>query len=227
MEQDGFDLKNSNTLTAAEKDLFISRLKKACRAKGMTVAYLQATLGKANAYFRNMGYISPRIAPQVKKIIPDLNIDYVNNGIGEMFVPVKSAQNKGKHSFVPLLPISAHGGTISSFVSNKDEGSFELLAVPVENADIAIRVSNESMSPTFANGCIVVAKKIDENEYIEWGQAFILDTKNGIILRRILPAENNEGNVVCSSFSNTFPDFTVRKSDILGWYKVLLQIREE
>ena len=49
--------KNSNTISKEERDAFIDRFKRACRAKGMTVQQLQNMLGKTNAYFRNMGYI--------------------------------------------------------------------------------------------------------------------------------------------------------------------------
>ena len=109
--------KNSNTISKEERDAFIDRFKRACRAKGMTVQQLQNMLGKTNAYFRNMGYISPKMAIEVKKHIPDLNIEYINKGEGKMFLDVVTKQEakEVKASAVPLLPISACGGTLTGF----------------------------------------------------------------------------------------------------------------
>lgn len=86
MDLSKVEIKNSNTITQEERDAFMERFKKACKMKGMTVAYLQKELGKANAYFRNMGYITPVMARQLKQYIPDLNVEYMNTGKGEPFV---------------------------------------------------------------------------------------------------------------------------------------------
>lgn len=228
MEINNQEVKNSCNITQEERDAMMDRLKAACRKKGLTVAWLQVQLGKANAYFRNMGYISPSMATNVKQYIPDLNIEYINKGIGEPFLELSDdiVSSNGCESCykVKLLPVSSYAGTLSSFSDSVTEGECETIISPVKDVDFAITVTGDSMSPEYPNGCKVLIRKINEEAFIDWGRTYVLDTVNGAVIKNIFPCLSDESMVVCRSVNANYPDFMVSKSDIHGWYRVVLQM---
>ena len=230
MRTKGIDVKNSCNITQEERNAFMERFKTVCRQRGTTVAAMQIKLGKANAYFRNMGFISESIAEEVKEYIPDINIEYVNNGVGEPFIegsPRRQISEKGRDGGrvkdVPLLSTAAHGGSLIGF----DEGNniqCEMIMSPITNADIALTVTGDSMSPEYPNGCRVFIRRINEAAFLDWGCTYVLDTINGIVIKNIFPTEGDETRVTCRSINPNYPDFTISKMDVRGWYKVVLQM---
>ena len=86
MRTKGIDVKNSCNITQEERRAGMERFTPGSRQKDKTEAAIQIKLGKANAYFRNMGYISEFIGEEIKEYIPNINIEYVNEGRGERFV---------------------------------------------------------------------------------------------------------------------------------------------
>lgn len=215
--------KNSNTITDEERKAFMDRFKTACRRKGMSVGYLQGVLGKANAYFRNMGYISPRMVSEVKKYIPDLNIEYINTGVGSMFLTLEETaeeQVKSKRH-VPLVPLSSRVGTLLALSDGLNHKEHEMILSPVEGPELALSVTDDSMFPECSKGSVAYIKRISEKTFYEWGKTYALDTCNGILLRKIFPSEN-ETNIICrSANANNYPDIEIKQSDIYGYYKVL------
>ena len=57
--------KNSVTITKEERDAYMERLKVALKKRNTNVASLQLQLGKANAYFRNMGYVTKQMEQRI------------------------------------------------------------------------------------------------------------------------------------------------------------------
>lgn len=218
--------KNSNTISKEERDAFIDRFKRACRAKGMTVQQLQNMLGKTNAYFRNMGYISPKMAIEVKKLIPDLNIEYINKGEGKMFLDVLAKQEakEVKASAIPLLPISARGGTLTGFSEGVNIYECEMITTPIVGAELAITVTGDSMEPEYPSGCVVFVKKVNEKAFIEWGKTFVIDTCNGVVIKKVFPVEGDDSKVICRSVNKAYPDYSISLADTYGFYKVLMQM---
>lgn len=229
MEINQFIEKNSCTITKEERDAFMERLKTALKKRDTNVASLQLQLGKANAYFRNMGYISKQMERKIHEIIPDLNIEYINNGIGEMFIeglpkkPAVKTELVENTKFVPLLTTAAHGGSLIGFDEQGSTYPYEKVISPVFNADLALTVTGDSMSPEYPNGCRVFVRKINEVAFIDWGATYVLDTINGVVVKNIFPNED-ENKVTCHSINKEYPDFSISKSDIRGWYKVVLQM---
>lgn len=224
--------KNSNTITQEERLAFVDRFKRACRARGMTLQQVQNMLGKSNAYFRNMGYISPKIAVEVKKVIPDLNIEYINKGVGQMFVSqaevdAEEQKETKKANTIPLLPISARGGTLTGFSEGLNVDDCELITSPIAGAELAITINDDTMAPEYPLGCEALVKKVNEQAFIEWGKAYVIDTCNGIIMKKIYPVKDDKdkvSKVLCRSVNKDYPDFMVNFTDTYGFYKVLMQM---
>ena len=150
--------------------------------------------------------------------------NFVLNGENEAFKNVNNLNNTDDSIiYVPLLPISAQGGSLNDFVVSVKESDCEKIISPVKGADWAITVSGESMSPEYPSGAQVLIKKINEKAFIDWGKVYVLDTCNGTVIKILVPSEK-EGYVKCVSINpdNRYAPFEVSFDDIYGVYRVLL-----
>ncbi|MFC2488713.1 MAG: helix-turn-helix transcriptional regulator [Prevotella sp.] len=122
---------------------------------------------------------------------------------------------------VPLLPISAQGGSLNDFVVSVKDIECEKVISPIKGVDYAITVSGESMSPEYPSGSQVLIKKINERAFIDWGRVYVLDTCNGTVIKRLFPSDTT-GCVVCKSINPEYPPFEVSMEDVYGVYRVLM-----
>lgn len=124
---------------------------------------------------------------------------------------------------VPLLPLSAQGGTLNEFVISVRQHECEKIISPIKDVDFAITVSGDSMAPEYPNGCQVFIKRINESAFIEWGKTYVLDTCNGTVVKILTPSPN-KNCVRCVSINPDpiFAPFDVQLSDIYGIYRVKL-----
>lgn len=122
---------------------------------------------------------------------------------------------------LPIIPIDAMGGTLEEFYGSIAMYDCERMVSPVKGAEYAMRVSGESMSPEYPNGCQILIKKINEKAFIEWGKVYVLDTENGAVIKKI--KKTSKDNVIeCVSINEDFQPFTIDTSFIRGWYRVLM-----
>lgn len=124
-------------------------------------------------------------------------------------------------TLVPLLPISAQGGTLNDFVVSVKDCDCEKVVSPVRGADFAMSVAGESMSPEYPSGSQVLIKKIDEKAFIDWGKVYVLDTANGTVIKKLMPSDE-QGKVRCVSINPDYPPFEVSFEYIYGVYRVLM-----
>jgi transcriptional regulator with XRE-family HTH domain len=124
---------------------------------------------------------------------------------------------------LPLLPISAHGGSINYFLLAKK--NCEFVTSPICEADCAITVTGDSMAPEYPCGSQLIIKKIDAASFLEWGKVYVLDTRNGIVIRRILKCAD-ANHVLCVSINPdpAFASFEIPISDILGFYRIMMMM---
>lgn len=122
-----------------------------------------------------------------------------------------------------LLPQSAMGGSLTGVpVDGVLLDNCERVISPIKNVDFAITIYGESMYPEYPSGSRVLVKKIDPNSYIAWGNVYVLDTSNGVIIKEVQPS-NKDGYIQCVSFNpnGKFKPFDVPIADIYGMYRVL------
>lgn len=124
---------------------------------------------------------------------------------------------------IPLLPVDAIAGSLGDFTQGVSLYDCEQIKSPIRNADYAIKINGESMTPEYPNGSIALIKRINEDIFIEFGKVYILDTENGTIVKRVYPTENPDV-FECRSINPAFPPFQVSKHHILGWYRILMTL---
>lgn len=198
------------------------------------LAESQKDLGRKIGY-KNESYFSQVINGKVdepkefirklKSVLPALNEEWVRQGEGEM---LKSGQD-GVQKEVParnsqkvyLLPVSAQAGPLNDFIASVYAGQCDSILSPIAGAELALTVAGDSMTPEYPNGSIIFIKRINERAFINWGNVYLLDTCNGIIVKKVFPTE--EAAVLqCVSINSNYPPFTVNMADIYGIYRVLL-----
>jgi phage repressor protein C with HTH and peptisase S24 domain len=154
---------------------------------------------------------------------PVINMEWLLTGEGEMLKKSVEKPEPEEITFVPLLPISAQGGSLNDFMVSIKETDCEKIISPIKGADFAITVSGDSMSPEYPSGSQVLVKKINEKAFIDWGKTYVLDTCNGSVIKILVPSEK-EGYVKCLSINPDpkYAPFDVSFDDINGIYRVML-----
>lgn len=194
----------------------------------------EGTVGLGNGFVSKVGFsIRKEKLDLISNTYPELNINWLLTGEGDMLkntndkqidkMKLKEIDSSIATHEVPLLPVSAQGGSLDEFVATIKTADCEKIISPIKNASFAITVAGDSMAPEYPSGSQVLIKKINENAFIEWGKVYVLDTCNGIIIKRLIPSEK-EGYLKCLSDNNpmVYAPFDVRCNDIFGVYKVML-----
>lgn len=183
--------------------------------------------GLSNGYLTQL-----RKAPGSEKLqrilcaFPDLNRTWLLTGEGDMLNGVQAEQTiqpstESDIHLIPLLPVSAQGGSLNDFAVSIKESSCEKIISPIKGADYAMSVSGESMAPEYPSGSQILIKRIDEKAFIDWGRVYVLDTCNGTVIKRLFPSETAD-KVLCKSINPEFPPFEVSLSDVYAVYRVLM-----
>ena len=121
---------------------------------------------------------------------------------------------------VLVIPYEARGGTIGDFVDGVHDYDCEKITSPIKGADFAMEVTGDSMSPEYPSGSRVLIKKVDP-VFLEWNEVYVLDTPNGAVIKRIRKTED-ENVVECVSINPAYQPYTVPKTFVRGWYRVLM-----
>lgn len=182
------------------------------------------TLGKSRKENRDL---SDRNIENILKFYTDLNRTWLLTGEGDMLdtscnsIEGSQFSSSSDLHLIPLLPVSAQGGSLNDFVVSIKESSCEKIISPIKGADYAMSVSGESMAPEYPSGSQILIKRIDEKAFIDWGRVYVLDTCNGTVIKRLFPSETAD-KVLCKSINPEFPSFEVSLSDIYAVYRVLM-----
>ena len=207
----------------------VERFDKYMRYKGLndnkvtnTLGLSVGTLGKSRKENRDL---SDRNIESILKFYTDLNRTWLLTGEGEMLTGVQTEQTIQSSTddihLIPLLPVSAQGGSLNDFVVSIKESSCEKIISPIKGADYAMSVSGESMAPEYPSGSQILIKRINEKAFIDWGRVYVLDTCNGTVIKRLFPSDTAD-KVVCRSINPEFPPFEVLLSDVYAVYRVLM-----
>lgn len=170
------------------------------------------------------GYISHLVhapsATHLMKILvaaPDLNKDWLLTGDGNMLIDDVEKEEEGEK--IPLLPVSAIGGSLSDDDPSVMLRDCESVLSPIKNAQMAIRVSGDSMYPRYPNGSMVFVREVDQSIFVEWGSYYVVNTTNGTIIKRVFKGEGN--TIECRSVNPDYQTFNVPISEVRKMYKIL------
>ena len=200
--------------------------------KGLTMKAFEQRCDLSTGYVTSMrkGYGSEKLN-NVLTAFPELNREWLLYGEGDMLSSTSSAQPQpsvknervadDEAYKVPLVPISALAGSLNDFSLSVKRDDCETVISPIKDIDMAIKISGDSMEPEYPSDSQVFVKKINERAFLEWGRVYVLNTCNGIVIKRLMPTAD-PNTVLCESINPKYPPFEVNLENVNGVYRVMM-----
>ena len=94
---------------------------------------------------------------------------------------------------IPLIPFSAMAGALTG-EQTAFEYECERYVVPAfKGADFLMQIKGTSMQPTYISGDIVACQKVPMTSiFFQWNKPYVIDTKQGPLVKRIKPGSDKE-----------------------------------
>ncbi len=125
----------------------------------------------------------------------------------------------------PRIPLEAAAGTLSLLTQSVTETDCEYFPVVplLPSYDFTIGVKGDSMEPEFKAGDEVACRMVRQNAYIQWGRPYVIDSYDGIVLKRV---QDDGDCVICTSDNPRYGAFKIPKSEIYHMALVIGLIRQ-
>lgn len=197
-----------------------NRIYEYLRIVKMTPAEFERNTGLSNGYLRNIkNSIGVDKISNIVSVYPDLNLEWLITGNGEMLKSnhtsstTSSAQVQILANTKPRIPYTAAAGSITNAVEGISESQCEQVPVvpTFPSYDFTIIVKGDSMEPKIEGGDEVACKRVDQTSFIQWGKVHVLDTAQGIVIKRIY---EDGDKIKCVSYNPEYPPFSIDKSEI-------------
>ena len=128
---------------------------------------------------------------------------------------------------IPLIPFSAMAGALTGELSAMDYECEHYIVPAFGNADFLMQVRGDSMTPTYLSGDIVACRRVALNDiFFQWNKAYILDTTQGPLLKRIRPGSDTE-HILIVSDNEYYTPFELSRAEINAIGLVIGLIRLE
>ena len=165
-----------------------------------------------------------KLTPTIQHIMEicsnfNINADWLLTGKGEMMKSISETNNEiqSKDSYIetrPRVPMDAAAGSLSIAADGVRMEDME--QIPVIKAfskyDFTIFARGDSMESEIHSGDELACLLIRNATFIQWGRMHVLDTSQGIIVKKIF---DKEEYILCrSEESELYPDFMIHKSEI-------------
>ena len=183
-------------------------------AKNLSVREFERRAGLSNGYIKSLRQ-SPTIdkMQSIIRAFPDFDTS--------MLVPEKTSTPAETR---PRIPYDAAAGTITE--SMEGVTAYQCEQIPVipifPRYDFTIRIYGDSMEPEYHSGDEVACLNINTTHFIQWGRVHVLDTMQGIVIKRIY---EDGDNIRCRSYNKDYPDFLVPKEEIRSFNLVVGSLR--
>ena len=148
---------------------------------------------------------------------PEINTKWLLTGEGEMLKDGNLENNVEvsplEKNTRPRIPMNAAAGRLTNQLQGITLDDCEQIPVIgiFPQYDFTILVKGDSMAPRYESGDEVACKRINGSQFIQWGKVHVLDTTQGVILKRIYDAGDR---IRCNSFNPDYLDFEIPKDEI-------------
>lgn len=213
----------------------ISRLKKALNIS--TDIELANYLGISKSTLSNWKARNTLDLPLLFSLCEQISIDWLLTGKGEMLknstpkspeVLIKKVDSNSKEG-IPLIPLDAVAGfpaTDSSFAYMENCERYIIPEFQDKGADFIIRVSGDSMIPLYYSGDLIACHKIHDIRFFQWGTVYVLETSQGVLVKRVMESIEHDDCILCASENDTVHrPFLLPKDDIRSMSTIVGLIR--
>lgn len=186
-----------------------------------------AKIGVSRGTLESNTGITEEVVAKFIATYPEVNSEWLLTGKGNMLrgdeYYVEDNDNEEIETR-PRIPLDAAAGSLSVISTSVSE--YECERMPLisrfPSYDFTIMVKGDSMEPEFHSGDEVACRLIDEQSFIQWGRPHVLDTRQGVVLKRIY---NRKEAILCRSDNKEYEDFEIPKEDIFRIALVVGSIR--
>jgi hypothetical protein len=154
--------------------------------------------------------------------------EWLISGEGEMLArpeqtacpPVANCESarSGLDAGLPLVPFDALAGLPGGDLPGIRLEDCERYVVPEFSrmgADCLVRVAGASMQPRYLSGDLLAVRRLSSATFLQWGKVYVLDTEQGLLVKKLMPCDGDEGCVLCvSENEKEFPPFRLPKAEI-------------
>lgn len=184
--------------------------------KGLSQSKFEKAVGLSNGFVNNISKsIGAEKLQRILSVFPDINQTWLLTGNGQMLAKTEERFRKSKGMVLPLLTVKAMAGY------NEDNwttlvGQCPLYSIPDidHNADFLISVTGDSMIPRYEAGDLLACKLIQEILFFQWGKTYVVDTSQGVMVKKLFEDRNNPDNLLLVSDNTNYPPFSIPRSDI-------------
>ncbi|WP_418495523.1 S24 family peptidase [Coprobacter sp.] len=208
------------------KDRLISYIK----SKDRTIASFEREIGVSSGYIKNISRsIQPDILENISNIYPELNIEWLIIGKGEMlkseYSQTNSAMPVANEESIPLVSdLQATCGVPDGFSIAIKKDDCTPLLIPGIKGDFAIRAKGRSMinrqnpEQSINENNIIICNRWNSRSHVRWGEVYALATNDGIVVKQLQPSEK-EGFIRCVSFNleDGFKPYDLPVTEISDW----------
>ena len=125
---------------------------------------------------------------------------------------------EGSNEGIPLIPLDAIAGFPADGGSGVSMGNWERYVIPEfadKGANFLIRVSGDSMVPLYYSGDLLACHKITDIRFFQWGTIYVLETSQGILVKRVQESEKHDDCILCVSENDSVhKPFLLPRDDI-------------
>ncbi len=134
--------------------------------------------------------------------------------------------NQIKEETRPRVPLNAAAGALSIAMDGIKVEDCE--QAPIIKAfrryDYTIFANGDSMLPEYHSGDELACIYIKPGKFVQWGRVHVLDTEQGIIVKRIFKSEDGD-YIVCRSDNSNYDEFSIHISEVYSISLVIGMIR--
>lgn len=200
------------------------RLIDIAKYKGVSVRAFEELCGLNRGNISNLainGNIGSDKLSKIIDAIPEIDSEWLLTGRGKMLAegiqrgwPISQLDNNTEIEMRPRIPLDAAAGSLSIMAESVSEAECERYPVipRFPRYDFTIMVKGDSMESEFQSGDEIACRLINQPSFIQWGRPHVLDTTQGVVLKRIY---NKTNTILCHSDNNLYQDFEIPKGDIL------------
>lgn len=164
---------------------------------------------------------------EILKAFPDVSRDWLEFGEGPMYEHEKDKAFDFPTDTRPRLPKSISRGPLEDYFRGEKRSLCQekQIITQFSEYDFSIILKNDRMLPTYRPGDELFFK---ESTIYEWGNDYLLDTKEGPKFKKVLPYVDEDGKEYfkCVSYNKEkYPDFYITKDFVVGHYKLVGVLR--
>lgn len=205
--------------------------------KGITPYEFYKNSGVTRGILQQNNGISEENIARFLAYAKDVNIEWLLTGTGSMLkgitennseIHIKKVEDNSKDG-IPLIPLDAVAGFPATDSTCAYIESCDRYIIPEfqnKGADFLIRVSGDSMTPLYYSGDLIACHKIKDIRFFQWGTVYVLETSQGVLVKRVMESIEHNDCILCASENGTIHrPFLLPKDDIRSMSTIVGLIR--